>query len=396
MANIALRIGNSPRQIQSLLLMLVVFCGAGATCNRPFRNPFAPIGPPAPEVLLGGCSIDQVVAAVNQNASRIVSYQTNNASITVPGMPEIPLLRGNIAARQPGKVRLQASTALTGPEVDLGANDELFWFWVKRNEPPALYFSRHDQFAGSAARQVMPIEPAWFLDALGMMQFSPNDRHEGPFPKGDRKIEIRSIIQARGVQMSKSTIIDARRAWVLEQHVYDATGTLVASTRARNHRYYPAVGASLPQDIDLNLPAAQLSLSIDVGTVQLNVMTDNPALWSLPVLSSYPQIDLGTALPGSVAPMGSVGSNDWTTLASPAFVGISPSGIQTAPPSFMLNNTPVSPPGIRSAEPFTAVLPPSGARAAVAIVPVVPQGQTQQQIRQQLRPGGVAIPAGVR
>ncbi len=290
------------RQLQSLLLLLVVFCGSGAACNRSFRNPFIQLGPPAPEVLLGGSSLDQVVAAVNQNASRVASYQTNNASITIPGMPGIPSLQGNIAARMPGKIRLQASTKIFGPEVDMGANDELFWFWVKRNEPPALYFSRHDQFANSAAQQAMPIDPQWLLDALGMMQFSPNDRHEGPFPHGADALEIRSIIQTRSGQMSKSTVIDARRAWVLEQHLYDAHGTLVASTRASDHRYHPAVGVSLPQKIALRVPAAQLALSINVGTVQLNALPDNPALWSLPVMNGTPQIDLGTAAPGNVPP----------------------------------------------------------------------------------------------
>lgn len=361
-----------------LLLLMIVFCGSGASCNRAFRNPFASVGPPAPEVLQMGMSLDQVVAAVNQNASRIVSYQTNNASITVPGMPGIPLLRGNIAAQAPGKVRLQASTALTGSEVDLGANDELFWFWVKQNEPPALYFSRHDQFANSASKQVMPIEPQWLLDALGMMQFSPNDRHEGPFPHGNGELEIRSVMQTRGGQMSKSTVIDARRAWVLEQHIYDASGTLVASTRARDHRYHPDVGVSLPQKIELRVPAAQLSLSINVGSVQLNSLPDNPALWSLPAIT--PQIDLGSAAPGSVAPMRSAGSSDWGTGASPAFVGLSPQTIGS--PQSVL----------QPSVPSTAILPSRPTPVPVAVAPVVSQGP----ITERLRPGGVAIPLGVR
>ena len=315
---------TSSRQLNFLLLLLIVFCGSGATCNRSLRNPFVALGPPAPEVLSPGAALDQVIAAVNQNATRVVSYQSNNASITVPGMPAIPLLRGQIAAQQPNKVRLQASTALTGAEVDMGSNDELFWFWVKRNEPPALYFSRHDQFVGSAAQQMMPVDPQWLLDALGMMQFSPTDRHEGPFPYGDDAIEIRSIIQTRGGQMTKSTLIDNRLAWVREQHVYDPAGTLVASTRAKSHRFHPQLGVSLPQEIEIRLPAMQLSLKIDVGDVQLNVMPDNPALWTMPVISGYQQIDLGSAVPGSVAPVGAMGSRDPNTLASPAFVGLVP------------------------------------------------------------------------
>lgn len=371
------------RPLRSLLLLLLVFCSSGATCNRGFRNPFTQLGPPAPEVLIAGSSLDQVVGAVNQNSARIVSYQTNNASITVPGMPGIPLLKGNIAALQPGKVRLRASTTLTGDEVDMGSNDELFWFWVKRNEPPALYFSRHDQFAGSAARQVMPIEPQWLLDALGMMQFSPNDRHEGPFPYGNDALEIRTIMQTPGGQMSKSTIVDARRAWVLEQHIYDAAGTLVASSRASNHRYYEQVGVSLPQDIDLRVPAAELSLSIDVGSVQLNSLMDNPALWQLPAIQ--PQVDLGSAAPGTVAPIRAAGSNDFGTGASPTFFGISPQTVGNGVP------------GVPAMATRSNVLPPTNS-PAVALVPLpAPQPVAPQTpVTQVLQPGGVAIPIGVR
>lgn len=330
--------GKWSRPAQGLMLVLILFCGSGATCARSFRNPFAPsLGPPAPEVLLPGASLEQVIAAVNQNSMRIVSYQTNNASITVPGMPNIPLLRGNIAAQRPCRVRLQASTALSGPEVDLGSNEDLFWFWVRRNDPPALYFSRHDQFVGSAAQQVMPVEPQWLFDALGLMQFTPNDRHEGPWPHGNGTLEIRSVVTTRSGTMTKSTVIDARRAWVLEQHIYDTSGVLLASAVARSHRYYPELGVSLPQEVDIRLPSAQLAMTIDVGTVVLNQGADNPSLWALPVMSGYPQVDLGTAPPGAVPAISSAASKDWSTLASPAMVGLTPetvsgSSVYAAPP----------------------------------------------------------------
>ena len=218
----------------SVVLLLLLFCCSGATCNRSMRSPFATVGPPAPEVLMTGSTLDQIIAAVNQNASRIQNYQTTNATITVPGDAMMPALRGNIAAERANKLRLQASTALTGPEVDLGSNDELFWFWVKRNDPPAVYFSRHDQFVGSAAQQLLPIEPRWLLDALGFMEFAPNDFHEGPVPRGNDIVEIRSVIQSRIGTLSRNTVIDAKRAWVLEQHIYDGRGTLLASAVARS------------------------------------------------------------------------------------------------------------------------------------------------------------------
>jgi hypothetical protein len=92
--------------------------------------------------------------------------------------------------------------------------------------------------------------------------------------------------------MTKSTVIDVKRAWVLQQHLYNSTGTLLASSIAHSHRYYPEYGVSLPQQIEIRLPPAQLALSIDVGTVQLNSLVENPQMWSMPELS-VPHIDLG-------------------------------------------------------------------------------------------------------
>ena len=368
-------------RLTKLLVLLTVFCCSGATCNRNLRSPFSTMGPPAPEVLLPNATLDQVIAAVNQNAAKVQNYQTNNATISVPGNAMVPALRGNIAAERPNKLRLQASTSLSGSEVDLGSNDELFWFWVKRNEPPALYFARHDQFTGSAAQQVIPIEPSWLLDALGFMQFVPTDFHEGPVPHGNGTLEIRSVIQSRLGPLTRNTVIDAKRAWVLQQHIYDGRGTLLASAVARSHHYYPTVGVSLPQEIEVSLPLAQMALTIDVGTVQINQMAPNPALWQMPTIGGYPQINLGATAPNTISAIGAPGSTDWNTGAGPGWLGIEPpagalaASSQERPiASYVM--PPVTP---TSATTVSTTSPPSSA-------PLAPQSQFQR-----LPVGGVPL-----
>jgi len=335
------------------------------------------MGPPAPEVLTAGASLEQIIAAVNQNAARVQSYQTNNASITVPGMPAIPSLQGNIAVQQPGRLRLQASTMITGEEFDLGSNDELFWFWVKRNQPPAMYFARHAQFAGSAAQQMLPIDPQWLIDAVGLAQFSPTDRHELHSTQLDMgTVEIRSVIQTRAGAMTKNTVVDARRAWVLEQHIYNGQGTLVASSRAKSHRYYPTMGVSMPQEIELNLPIAQLSLTIDVGSVVLNQANSNPALWNMPVMSGYPQVDLGTAPAGTSFGMG--------TPVQPPAAGFAPA--PTLPQPLPGQAAPLAPPQ-------PVVTQPAVTQSAVTLPLSEFNPNLRHPMAQQLPPGG--IPADV-
>jgi hypothetical protein len=216
----------------------------------------------------------------------------------------LPILSGNIAAERPARFRLTAGTAISGQELDLGSNDELFWVWVRHNQPPAVYICRHDQFANSSIRQIMPIEPKWLLAALGMVDIDPASVFEGPTPHGNGTVELRSWLPSASGNLQRVTVIDARRAWVVEQHVYDPSGTtLLASAVAESHRYLELQQVSLPQRVAISLPPSGLKFTIDLGAVQINQVTgDQQQLWVLPTFEGYPQYDLGGAAPGTPLP----------------------------------------------------------------------------------------------
>ncbi|MAT70589.1 MAG: hypothetical protein CMJ58_13810 [Planctomycetaceae bacterium] len=330
-----------------------------------------------------GASLDQVIAAVNQNSARIRNLQTDNARITVPGMMGIPVLTGKIRAMRPGRLHLQASTSLTGPEVDLGANDELMWFWVRQGEPKAVYFARHDEFTGSAAQAAMPIEPQWLLDALGFAEFKPTDHHDGPLPRGNDVFEIRSVVHGPSSQLTKTTVVNAKTAVVLEQHIYAPDGRILASAIARSHRFYPEVGASLPQKVEVSMPAAELSLTVDVGDVQINTLIDNPQLWALPAMPGYPQVNLGGAPAGAAGTLGGqLGRADWSqpapmggvaelpAIAPPALPG-PPSGAAVA-----TNSPPMGTTAPQGAAPFAG--PPLSAGVPGRLAPQTAVSHAEQ------------------
>ena len=157
-----------------LLLIALGCCSlSGASCPqmlRQYTNPLPRVLPPSP-------TLEQVIAVVNRNSSQIHSFSTNRASISGPGFPS---LGASVAFERPRRFRLRAGTGLTGPEIDVGSNDELFWFWLRRDQPPAVYYCRHDQFAACQARQTLPFDPAWLIEALGMAEFDPALPHQRP------------------------------------------------------------------------------------------------------------------------------------------------------------------------------------------------------------------------
>ena len=246
-------------------------------------------GPPGARRARPAASLDQIMAAVNANAAKIQSYQTNNASINVPGSLGIPTLaqhrrdaaRADSAGSVDGRDRARGRPGLERRAVlVLGA---------AQRAAGGVFRAALPKRAGSAAQQLMPIEPQWLLDALGHGGVPPPRPPRGAAADATRtrSRSRRSSSRANG-PLIKRTVVDAPKAWCLEQHLYDGAGTLLASAVAKSHRYYPKTGVSLPQVVEIRIPPAELAMTIDVGTVELNRLADNPAVWSLPAIPGSP------------------------------------------------------------------------------------------------------------
>jgi hypothetical protein len=230
-----------------------------------------------------------------------------------------PMLQGNIAIERPQRFRLRAGTVLSGPELDLGSNEQLFWFWVKRNVPPALYYTRHDQYMTSAARQVLPVEPSWMMDALGLITLDPNAQYEGPFARSDGSLELRSQVASPSGTLSRVVVIEPNTAQVLEQHLYQPSGALVASAVAKRHRYDAINQVSLPEQVSINVPGAQLALTLDLGQIVVNQPVSDSQMFTLPAIDGFPAVDLSTIGPPAAGPPTTTGAavTPTTPLRSP-------------------------------------------------------------------------------
>ncbi len=299
----------STRPATAVAITLICFASSGATCVRPW----VANQPPPPQVLAAGATVDEIITAVHANTTRISSVLTDDATISIAGVSPMgtPPLVGRIAIQPARRLRLTAGTRFLGTEVDLGSNDELFWLWVKRNDPPAVYFARHDQFPYSPAAQQLGIEPSWLIQALGMTTFDINEIHNGPTTRPDGSLEIRSTWQSPRGQMTRLSVIDGATALVKEQHMFDANGTLIGSAIARSHRYFPEHQASLPQVIEIQWPANRLTLTVNMGHVLLNQSSVGmETLFQMPTFGGEERIDLaghGPRPPGVSPPTSPAG-----------------------------------------------------------------------------------------
>jgi hypothetical protein len=276
------------RRVCHLLLLVVLFAGSGANCPQILRQ----YTQPEPRVLSEHPSLDEVVHVVNSNSSRVHSLYATQARLSIPNF--LPA-SADLAWERPRRFRLRAT--LAGPQADIGSNDEIFWFWVRQNEPPALYFCRHDQFNYSPLRRMIPFEPAWLTEALGVVSFDPHSRIAGPFA-GRGRLDMHTIQETPAGRVTKVTVIDDARGWVLEQHLYDAQGQPLARALMRDHRRDPLHQVTLPRTIELQWPSMQVSLTLALRDLEINLpLGDSPQLWAKPTYAGYPDIDLAQGIP---------------------------------------------------------------------------------------------------
>ena len=277
-----------PRLV-ALMLVVTAVASSGATCPSVLRG--YQVGTmPLPRVLPPQPSLDQIIGAIHDNTQRVRNYMAPQAVISVPGVPR---LSAQVACEPPRRFRLRAQTAVSGNELDLGSNDDLFWLWIRRHEPPVMLFCRHDQYAQSSARRLLPIRADWMPELLGLISFNPADSHEGPFPLADGRLEIRSRLSSPDGELLKSTLVDGTTGLVLEQHLFTPTGERLASVRTTQHRVDPTSGAALPRKVEVSWPASDVNFTLDLKAVTTNMPTSDPGqLWQMPAYEGYEPIDL--------------------------------------------------------------------------------------------------------
>ena len=241
----------------------------------------------------------------------------------------------------------------TGRELDMGSNQDLFWFWVRRDEQPSVYYARHNEFATSPARDLVPIEPNRLIDTLGLIYLDPQGRHQGPSLREPNLLEIRSRIPSPRGDMTRVLVLDARYGWMVEQHFYDASGQLLLSARASRQQYYPDDAVTMPHHIEVSLlpgQPAQMAFDVDVSRYIFNRLSGEPEeLWTLPVIDGYPAVDIADPQfrppvaatprdpPGGPSQYGRAIPRDPIGLYGPTTPGGDPSSVYGLPrtPSFL-------------------------------------------------------------
>ncbi len=361
-----------------LLTGTLLWIAGGAAC---YRRPAATDFPPPPAIFEAAPTLQELVAAVNRT-DKIQKLQTNSARVTAPSMSETQL-SASLMLERPKRFRLRGSVRpLPTTLVDLGSNEEVFWLQVPEGIRPTLYFARHREYAQQTQRMILPVDPTWLIDALGLVHIDPARVTEGPTRRPDGQLEIRSQIPLPDGLYRRVCVIDARAGFVTEQYLYAEDNRLVARATASRHRYYEEFDCSLPHNVRVELQPAggpPLTLAMEIGDYTLNqILSGDPQLftmptdaakqWDLAKLSGSPVATPANPPPGTALPRNAPSGN-----APPGNMSTGTASPGNRPPrTASSGNAPATTdPAFR---PRVSTLPPGGPPAATGAPPTAEEG----------------------
>lgn len=248
---------------------------------------------PIPIIFATTPTLEQVKLEVNKRYTSIASLSTNDAVISASFTP-VAMRSCSIAFEKPKRLRILAGAVIGwGTEVDIGSNDELFWFWGKRMQPKAIYYAYHQQFAASSVRSMIPIEPEWLLETLGLIELKETDEHSGPVRAQDGSLQITSRIPTpRGVYSRVLTIHPQTGAF-LKYEIRTPNGRPFIGAIMSEHTVDPLHGILYAKKIDIVCPDADATLGINLGDVKFNTTGGaSPEAFVMPRYEEYIPKDL--------------------------------------------------------------------------------------------------------
>lgn len=243
---------------------------------------------------------DTLVKYLNENSRQIQALSSPDVSLECRADNQSGNATGRLDCQKPRNLRLTARV-VGQPLVDVGSNEQEFWYWISKADPPYVVHCTHDAMARGAIRSPFPFQPEMVLAALGMTEYSPEKQYNVQVQQ--RTIElIESTRSPQGQPVNKVTVFNRSQATgnqpqVIAHLLRDASGREICRATVTEVTHDQRTGVELPRRIQFNWPDQKIELKMKLGDVR--VVPPDPqlaaSLYSRRNLSSQPSFDLERA-----------------------------------------------------------------------------------------------------
>jgi hypothetical protein len=250
-----------------------------------------------------------LVKYLNDNADRVKSVRCASLDLQCSQGLRSVGLSGQMVCQKPRNFRLSAKV-FGQQELDLGSNDQEFWFWVKRGAPYQFHCS-HQALAEGRVRQLpFPVQPDWIIEAMGIAPYGPAEKYQ-VVNRGTTWQLVERTRSPQGQAIRKVTVFRAKPAPAGSPQVLahllldDATGNEICAAEVTQVVVDRGTGAVLPRKVVLRWPAEKIKLTMTLDDVTVNGQIARPdLLFTRAPLNGVKSLDLAeNRIDGPIQPV---------------------------------------------------------------------------------------------
>ncbi len=246
-----------------------------------------------------------LVAYLNDNARRVQTLECRDLSIDCKqGNDTAPGLSGIMVCQKPRNFRLTAKV-VSQPAVDVGSNEQEFWYWIKNAEPPYVYHCSYQDLAKGNVSMPFPFQPDMIMAALGMSEYDEHKQYE--VKVGTKTVElIEAGTSPQGQPIQKVVVftrahVTGDRPQITGYIIRDAQGREVCSAVISQVQTIQETGAVIPRRVKFLWPSQRIEMALKLDGVRVAPIDPQRAevLFSRKNLSGYESYDLARTVPAT-------------------------------------------------------------------------------------------------
>ena len=181
-----------------------------------------------------------------------------------------------MVTQKPRNFRLGAKT-LGNPVVDLGSNDQEFWYWISKADPPyQVYCSYKDLNDGRVKRMPFPFQPEWVMESMGLGPYGPPEKYNLEHDADTIRLSEKAV-SPQGTPVRKVIVFKRRPVQLPNAQVTDylllddASGKEICGAHISEVQYdEKSTGAIVPKRIELRWPSEKLKLALKMDGTTFN------------------------------------------------------------------------------------------------------------------------------
>ena len=260
-----------------LIFLLIIFVLLAAIFI--FREPQAPCSgfllQPPPQTILTNQEAIKLIHTINQHNASIRSFACN-IKISIQGRFFVRAT-ADVKYEKPKNLRMLVRS-LVGLELEIGSNNDALWFWSRRMDPPALYYSTYANLAKTGLKT--PFHPVFLKSVFGLDDISTENAIV--CRRGDNWQVTQQTQNVEGEPVVMVTIIDPKTQTIIGHYIYQ-NNIIVCSAETYEQ-----------SKIILRWYEEDITMIWEIYNQQTNISLDN-SNWIMP--SDKVMVDLSSLRP---------------------------------------------------------------------------------------------------